>query len=81
MILGVDRDALLYLNGKFVGRFITAGPQTDFYLPEPYLHIDERPNILTVVLAHAESPNHIRTLRIEPYSGYAARRTMVEFEW
>jgi hypothetical protein len=81
LVVGSDRDALFYLNGKFVGRFITAGPQTDFYLPQPYLHQNGTPNILTVVLAYAESHAHIRTLRVEPYSSYGARRTMVEFEW
>ena len=80
LVFGSDRDALFYLNGSFVGRFITAGPQTDFYLPESFLHRDGTPNIITAVLAYAESPVHIRTLRVEPYSGYAARRTMMEFE-
>jgi len=35
-----DRDALFYLNGRFVGRYATVGPQSDFYLPEPWLHRD-----------------------------------------
>jgi hypothetical protein len=81
LVLGSDRDALLYLNGKFVGRFSTAGPQREFYLPEPWLSGDGIPNLLTVVLAYAESTGHMRTLRVEPYNGYAPRRTMVEFEW
>ena len=80
LVFGSDRDALFYLNGSFVGRFITAGPQSDFYLPEPFLHRDGTPNIITVLLAYTESPAHIRALRVEPYSGYAARRTRVEFE-
>jgi Beta-galactosidase jelly roll domain len=80
LVFGCDRDALFYLNGSFVGRFIVAGPQTDFYLPEPFLHKDGTPNIITVVLAYTESPVPIRILRVDPYSGYAARHTMVEFE-
>ena len=31
-----DCDALIFLNGKFVGRYVTVGPQKEFYLPEPY---------------------------------------------
>jgi hypothetical protein len=81
LVFGSDRDALFYLNGKFVGRFVTAGPQTDFYLPEPYLRRDGIPNVITVVLAYSESPAHIRTLRVEPYDGYSSRRTRVSFEW
>jgi hypothetical protein len=81
LVFGGERDALLYLNGKFVGRFVTAGPQTDFYLPEPYLHMDGAPNVMTVVLAYAESPASIKSLRVEPYTGYATRRTRVELAW
>lgn len=36
LLLEADRDALIYLNGKFVGRFVTIGPQCEFCLPEPY---------------------------------------------
>jgi len=80
--LQADRDALLYLNGRFVGRYATIGPQKDFYLPEPYLSFDsKRPNVLTVVLAYTDQPQHIRTLRVGPYEEFATRRTRLEFEW
>ena len=76
------RDALLYLNGKFVGRYMTIGPQKDFYLPEPYFITEKKKkNILTVVLAYTNQAGHIRTLRIAPYGEYATRRTRVEFQW
>lgn len=75
-------DALIYLNGKFVGRYATAGPQRDFYLPAPYLVFDsKRKNVLTIVLAYTDRPQSIRTLRVGPYEEYATRRTRVEFEW
>ncbi len=78
-----DRDALLYLNGKFVGRYVTVGPQKDFYLPEPYLIFGgkKKPNSLTVVLAYADQPGYVRTLRVAPYEEFTTRRTRVEFEW
>ena len=76
------RDALLYLNGKFIGRYATAGPQKDFYLPEPYLFFDRKQkNVLTIVLACIREQQAIRTLRITPYDEFATRRTRVEFEW
>jgi hypothetical protein len=75
------RDALLYLNGRFIGRYVTAGPQKDFYLPEPYFAEGKKPNTLTVVLAYADRPGYIRTLRVRPYEEFASRRTRVEFEW
>jgi hypothetical protein len=76
-----DRDALLYLNGKFLGRYVTVGPQKDFYLPEPYLVTPSEKDVLTIVLACTDQPGHIRTLRISPYEEYATRRTRVEFAW
>jgi hypothetical protein len=82
LTIEADRDALLYLNGKFVGRYVTVGPQADFYLPEPYLVFDGKlGNTLTVVLAYADGPGHIKTLRVGPYEEFATRRTRVEFAW
>ena len=77
-----ERDALLYLNGRFVGRYVIAGPQTDFYLPETYLVFGERShNTLTVCLAYTDNPGAIRTLRVAPYEEFATHRTRVEFQW
>jgi hypothetical protein len=81
LVFEADRDALLYLNGKFMGRWVVVGPQTEFYLPAPYLVQKGQRNVLTVLLAYAETPDVIRTLRVEPYFEYYARRTRVEFEW
>jgi hypothetical protein len=75
------RDALLYLNGKFIGRYVTAGPQKDFFLPEPYFAEGKKKNILTVVLAYADRPGYIRTLRIAAYEEFSTHRTHLEFEW
>ena len=77
-----ERDALIYLNGKFVGRFAAVGPQKEFYLPEPYLNFGARQrNALTIVLAYARDSNCIRTLRVAPYDEFVTRRTRVEFGW
>jgi hypothetical protein len=76
-----DRDALIYLNGKFLGRYVTSGPQKEFYLPEPYFAPTGRENTLTFVLAYTDRPEHVRTLRVGPYEEFSARRTRVEFEW
>jgi hypothetical protein len=77
-----ERDALLYLNGRFVGRYVIEGPQSEFYLPEPYLAFGEKSrNVLTVLLAYTESPSVIRTLSVAPYEQFATHRTRVEFQW
>ena len=76
-----DRDALFYLNGTFIGRYVVVGPQTLFYLSESLLRTGGQSNALTVVLAYADTADSIKTLRVEPYEDYAVRRTRVEFRW
>ncbi len=76
------RDALLYLNGRFVGFYRTIGPQTKFYLPEPWLHLDgETQNVLTVVLAYTDKPEALSQLTIAPEAEFATRKTRVRFSW
>jgi len=74
-----DCDALIFLNGKFLGRYVTIGPQKDFYLPEPYLPPGD--NAITYLLAYTDQPQHLRKLQVAPYPEYSVRRTRVEFEW
>jgi hypothetical protein len=81
LVFEAERDALIYLNGKFIGRSVTVGPQMEFYLPEPYLHLDGQRNVLTLLLAYTESAQVIKALRVEPYEDCSVRRTRVEFEW
>ncbi len=82
LMFEADRDALLYLNGKFLGRYVTVGPQKEFYIPEPYFEAGRKQgNVLMVVLAYTEQPHHIHALRVAPYEEFAAHRTRIEFEW
>jgi Glycosyl hydrolases family 35/Beta-galactosidase, domain 2 len=82
VIFEAERDALLYLNGRFVGHYALAGPQTEFYLPAPYLLFSGKArNLLTVVLAYTDSANAVRALRVSPYEPFATHRERVEFEW
>jgi hypothetical protein len=82
LVFEADRDALLYLNGKFLGRYVTVGPQKEFYIPEPYFESGgKQRNVLMIVLAYTEQPHHIHTLRVAPYEEFSTRRTRVEFEW
>ena len=81
LVFDADCDALIYLNGKFVGRHVTVGPQKEFYLPEPYLSAAGGKNSLCFVLAYTNQPGHLRSLRVAPYAEFSVRRTRVEFEW
>ncbi|MEJ2009550.1 MAG: beta galactosidase jelly roll domain-containing protein [Acidobacteriota bacterium] len=80
LAFGAERDALIFLNGKFVGRYVTVGPQTEFYLPDAYLEAAGKRNRLTFVLAYTDRPQHVRRLEVGPYREFSARRTRVEFE-
>lgn len=80
--ISADRDALIYVNGRFVGFYRTIGPQSEFYLPEPFLHTGNgQENIVTVRLSYTENPGSLKRLTIEPYSEFAARKTQVELHW
>ncbi len=82
LTIEADRDALLYLNGRFVGRYVIAGPQKDFYVPEPYLAFGPKTgNVVTVALAYTDGLEVLRTLVVAPYEEFATRRTRVEFQW
>jgi hypothetical protein len=77
-----DRDALLYVNGKFIGYYQAIGPQSEFYLPEPYLYLDgSRPNIMSVLLAYADGLRNLKQLVVSPYTEFATRKMQVEFLW
>ncbi len=80
VVLDADCDVLIFLNRKFVGRYATVGPQSEFYLPEPYLS-GSGENILTIVLAYTDHPGHFRKLQVAPYAEFSPRRTRMEFEW
>lgn len=80
--IAADRDALLYVNGRFVGYYRTIGPQSSFYLPETFVSPGSEPrNILTVMLAYTDSLNAIKRLVVSPYMEFAARKTDIAMEW
>jgi hypothetical protein len=81
-IVQADRDALLYLNNRFVGRYQTNGPQQEFYLPEPFLNTGgQQANVLTVALAYTANAGHIRSLSVAPCAEFATMRNRVELHW
>jgi hypothetical protein len=81
LVFDADCDALIFLNGKFVGRYVTIGPQNEFYLPEPYFALGGATQNLTFLLAYTDQPHHLRKLQVAPYTEFSVRRTRVEFEW
>ena len=64
--LNLSGDAVVFLNGKMIGRYDDGGPQTDFYLPEPYLSYGGR-NQLALAVRSAAADASLRSARIVPY--------------
>ncbi len=81
LVFGAERDAVLYLNGRFLGRYVTEGPQKDFYIPETFLNPSGKKNLLVCGLAYAADAGAIRALRLAPYAEFATHRTRLEFAW
>jgi len=55
--------ALIYLNGRLIGRYYPRGSQSRFYLPEPYLTGE---NELTIMATPAEEGATLN-VAIRPY--------------
>jgi hypothetical protein len=69
--LEADGEALLYLNGRHIGRYSPRGPQHDFYLPEPYL---SEKNVIAVLVRNGS----LRACSVGPYEEFASAIYMLE---
>ncbi len=56
---------LIFVNGKLIGRYVTEGPQTDFYIPEDV--INPRDNVVVLMLQDIGEGVVLENLEIEPY--------------
>lgn len=65
---------LLYFNGQFLGRFVSEGPQTDFYIPESLVKSGD--NLVAIMMHVVSSYARIEFIGIEPY--YVHPISMVE---
>jgi len=80
--IDADRDALLYVNGKFIGHDQSVGQQSEFYLSGPYPYLDgSRPKIVTVMLAYGNGLRNLKQIVVSSYVEFATRKRQVEFHW
>ncbi|NHV98552.1 MAG: hypothetical protein HA496_02755 [Thaumarchaeota archaeon] len=63
----------IFLNGELIGRYMEKGPQTDFYMPEPFLKSE---NVLAIAVENHGKPVENPSIQVLPY--YVARRMTVE---
>jgi hypothetical protein len=69
--LNANGNGFLYLNGHPLGRYWQAGPQHDFYLPEPWLESGE--NLVTLSLRPLDRGVSIESASVEPYAEFAEK--------
>jgi hypothetical protein len=68
-----DGFAYIYVNNRLIGKFLDSGPQTDFYLPDPWLNFDGGENTLSIALqARGDKPGKMKTAFIAPYWEHVA---------
>ena len=67
-LLEATGDGLLYLNGHALGRYWQAGPQREFFLPDPWLNrkAGDR-NVLTLCLWPVETEARLHNAWVGPY--------------
>ncbi len=74
-------EAIIYVNGYPVGRYSDRGPQSEFYLPDPWLHTGSTPNIVAIALRDGTRPASLKSISIAPYGEYATRKMTISFEF
>jgi len=68
---------LIYFNGQFVGRFVSEGPQTEFYVPEPLVREGE--NVVTIMVHVVDRDARVESVSLEPY--YVHPLSMLELRY
>jgi len=65
--LDATGNGFLYLNGHAIGRYWQVGPQHDFFLPECWLNVGARTNVIALSLRPLDQNAAIQTAIVEPY--------------
>lgn len=69
-------SAQIWINGRLLGRYSSRGPQTNFYLPDGWLHMHGK-NIVTFVLrpgANGNESPEIEEAYVAPYDPYVVQK-------
>jgi hypothetical protein len=73
--LSAAGNGFIYLNGHFLGRWWEVGPQSDFFLPECWLHSGpDAENLVTLCLRPTSGPTAIHAASVGPYADFAETR-------
>jgi hypothetical protein len=67
LVLKSKHDARIFLNGVQIGNAFAAGPQTGFFLAEPFLRFGSLGNELAIAVLRGGAPPSPISATIEPY--------------
>ncbi|MFA6448671.1 MAG: beta-galactosidase [bacterium] len=63
-----DGFAYIYVNNRLMGKYLDSGPQSDFYLPDPWLNFGDGENTISIALqARGDKPGKLKEAFIAPY--------------
>ncbi len=71
--LDVTGNALLYLNGRPIGRFWQHGGQREYFLPDCWLNTGGKKNVVALCMRPLNEPARVLAARVEPYVVYATK--------
>jgi Glycosyl hydrolases family 35 len=73
--LHTNGNGFVYVNGHPLGRYWQSGKQSDFYLPECWLHFGAgKKNVVTLCLRQVDTPIAFESAEVLPYEVYAEQR-------
>jgi hypothetical protein len=68
-------NGFVYVNGHPLGRYWQFGKQSDYYLPECWLHFGPgKKNVVTMCLRQVDAPIAVESAEVLPYTVYAEQR-------
>ena len=77
--LKVNTDALIYLNGRIVGRYNGIGWQREFYLPDCWLNPKGK-NVIALAVRNAGQAGGLSEIAVRPYPEFSVERHQVAIQ-
>jgi len=76
LCLKVNTDALVYLNGRIVGRYTGIGWQREFFLPDSWL-VPRGRNVIALAVRNAGQAGGLSEIAVRPYPEFGVQRHKV----
>ena len=76
LCLKVNTDALIYLNGRIVGRYNGIGWQREFYLPDCWLNPRGK-NVIALAVRNTGQVGGLSEIAVRPYAEFGVQRHQI----